>query len=146
MAGNLTKFEIAQFKEAFALFDTNKDGTLEPDEVKFIMSALGQEVTDQEVKDIIDVADTLGTGRIDFPSFLKQFQHNDDEDPLEMMDEAFQLIGGGEDITESSVKEFLKSVGQNIIDVEAQEIIKVLDKDSDGKVNIDDFKAIWTQK
>ena len=41
MAGNLTKFEVAQFKEAFALFDTNKDGKLEPDEVKFVMSALG---------------------------------------------------------------------------------------------------------
>ena len=146
MAGNLTKFEIAQFKEAFALFDTNKDGTLEPEEVKFIMSALGQEVTDQEVKDIIDVADELGTGRIDFPSFLKQFQHSDDEDPLEMMDEAFQLIGKGQDITESSVKAFLQSVGQTIIDVEAQEIIKVLDKDGDGKVNIGDFKDIWTQK
>merc|ERR1712048_1054244 len=122
MAGNLTKFEIAQFKEAFALFDTNKDGTLEPEEVKFIMSALGQEVTDQEVKDIIDVADEFGTGRIDFPSFLKQFQHTDDEDALEMVDEAFNLIGQGNEITESSVKEFLKSVGQSIIDIEAEEI------------------------
>merc|ERR1712130_439389 len=133
-------------KEAFALFDTNKDGKLEPDEVKFVMSALGQECTDEEIKDIIDVADEFGTGMIDFPSFLKQFQHSDNEDPLEMVDEAFKLIGKGNDITESSVKAFLQSVGQTIIDVEAEEIIKVLDKDGDGKVNIDDFKAIWTQK
>merc|ERR1712154_53675 len=146
MAGNLTKFEIGQFKEAFALFDTNKDGTLEPSEVKFVMSALGQECTDQEIKDIIDVADELGTGRIDFPSFLKQFQHEDNEDPLEMLEEAFHLVGGGNDITESSVKEFLKSVGQSIIDVEAEEIIKVLDKDGDGKVGLEDFKKIWTKK
>mmetsp|Transcript_5329 Transcript_5329/g.8747 ORF Transcript_5329/g.8747 Transcript_5329/m.8747 type:complete len:150 (-) Transcript_5329:116-565(-) len=145
MAGNLTKFEVAQFKEAFALFDTNKDGTLEPDELKFVMSALGQECTDEEIKDIIDVADELGTGRIDFPSFLKQFQHADNENPLEMLDEAFLLVGKGQDITEAAVKTFLSSVGQTIIDVEAQEIIKVLDKDGDGKVNVDDFKDIWTK-
>lgn len=146
MAGNLTKFEVAQFKEAFALFDTNKDGTLEPEELKFVMSALGQECTDDEIKDIIDVADELGTGRIDFPSFLKQFQHTDKEDPLEMLEEAFQLVGKGSDITEASVKAFLASVKQSIIDVEAQEIIKVLDKNGDGKVCIEDFKEIWTKK
>merc|ERR1712013_553801 len=106
---------------AFALFDTNKDGTLEPDEVKQVMGALGQECTDQEIKDIIDVADELGTGRIDFPSFLKQFQHEDGEDPLEMMDEAYALIGKGGEITEGAVTEFLKSLGQSIIEMEATE-------------------------
>eukprot|EP00483_Globobulimina_turgida_P001430 UN01432 len=146
MAGNLTKFEVAQFKEAFALFDTNKDGTLEPDEIKFVMSALGQECTEDEIKDIIDVADELGTGRIDFPSFLKQFQHVENENPVEMLEEAFVLVGGGNDITESSVKAFLASVGQNIIDIEAEEIIKVLDKDGDGCVGLKDFEDIWTKQ
>eukprot|EP01083_Nonionella_stella_P020187 55956_1 len=145
MAGNLTKYEVAEFKEAFALFDTNKDGTLEPDEVKFVMSALGQECTEEEIKDIIDVADELGTGRIDFPSFLKQFQHSENEDPLEMLEEAYHLIGKGNKITESAVKAFLASVGQSIIDVEAKEIIKVLDHDKDGEVGLEDFKAIWTK-
>ena len=146
VAGNLTKFEVAQFKEAFALFDRNKDGTLEPDELKFIMSALGQECTEEEIKELIEVADELGTGRIDFPHFLKQFQHKDSDNPLEMLEEAFQLIGKGEAITEQAVKQFLKSVDQNIIDTEAQEIIKVLDKNGDGKVCIEDFKEIWTKK
>merc|ERR1712083_382301 len=108
--------------------------------------ALGQECTDQEIKDIIDVADELGTGRIDFPSFLKQFQHEDDEDPLEMMDEAYALIGKGGEITEGAVTEFLKSLGQSIIEMEATEIVKVLDKDGDGKVGLEDFKDIWTKK
>ena len=146
MAGNLTKFEVAQFKEAFALFDTNKDGTLEPEELKFVMSALGQECTDDEIKDIIEVADEYGTGRINFPSFLKQFQHSDEEDPLEMLEEAFQLIGKGKDITEDSVKDYLKSIGQTIINIEAEEMIKFLDKDGDGKVGLEDFKEIWIKK
>ena len=81
------------------------------------------------------MADEYGTGMIDFPSFLKQFQHTDEEDPLEMVYEAFNLIGKGSPITESAVKNFLASVGVSIIDVEASEIIKFLDQDSDGKVN-----------
>ena len=147
MAGNLTKYEIAQLKEAFAIFDGNKDGQIDAEELKFIMSALGQECTDQEIKDIIDVVDDSGYGRIDFPCFLKQFHHDEEnEDPKEMLEEAFELIGKGGQITEQSVKDFLKSVNQNIIDIEAQEIIKVLDKDGDGKVNIQDFEQIWLEK
>ena len=98
MAGNLSKWEVAQFKEAFALFDGKKDGTIDPDELKQVMASMGQECTNDEIKDMIDVADEFGTGRIDFPSFLKQYQHQDGEDPNELLDEAFHLVGNGNDI------------------------------------------------
>jgi len=146
MAGNLTKWEVAEFKEAFALFDLNKDGSIEPDELKQVMSSLGQECTDEEIKDMVDVADELSTGRIDFPSFLKQFQHSANEDPLEMMDEGFQLVGGGQDITQDAIKQFLGNVAQNLIDDEAREIVKIADVDGDGKIGINDFKAMWTKQ
>lgn len=146
VAGNLTKYEVAQLKEAFALIDTNKNGTLEPEELKFVMSALGQECTDEEIKELVEVADDLGTGVINFPQFLKQFQHADDANPLEMLDEAFKLIGDSGDITEASLKAFFSSVGVSIIDVEAQEIVKFLDKDGDGKVGLEDFKELWIKK
>eukprot|EP00490_Sorites_sp_Unknown_P027097 CAMPEP_0114668216 /NCGR_PEP_ID=MMETSP0191-20121206/35882_1 /TAXON_ID=126664 /ORGANISM="Sorites sp." /LENGTH=145 /DNA_ID=CAMNT_0001920729 /DNA_START=91 /DNA_END=525 /DNA_ORIENTATION=+ len=145
MAGNLSKWEVAQFKEAFALFDGKKDGTIDPDELKDVMSNMGQECTNDEIKDMIDVADEFGTGRIDFPSFLKQFQHADGEDPEELLDEAFALVSGGSDqnIGPDEVTQFLKAVGQGIIDVEAQEILKICDADGDGKIGLEDFKKLW---
>ena len=147
VAGNLTKYEVAQLKEAFALIDNNKDGQLDDDELKKVMSALGQECTEEEIQELIEVADDLGTGRINFPQFLKQFQKDDgNENPEEMLDEAFQLVGKGKDISEGDVKAFFRSVGVSIIDVEAQEIIKFLDKDGDGKVGLEDFKVLWTKK
>ena len=145
MAGNLNKFEVAQFKEAFALFDNNKDGVIEPSELKQMLAALGQECSDKEIKGLIDITDDLGTGTIDFPSFLKQFQHKDGEDPLQFLDEAFQLVGGGGDIDSSAVKQYLLKIGQNITDEEAVEILKLKDLDGDGKIGKDDFKAMWEQ-
>eukprot|EP00490_Sorites_sp_Unknown_P027161 CAMPEP_0114656272 /NCGR_PEP_ID=MMETSP0191-20121206/12064_1 /TAXON_ID=126664 /ORGANISM="Sorites sp." /LENGTH=143 /DNA_ID=CAMNT_0001873093 /DNA_START=24 /DNA_END=452 /DNA_ORIENTATION=+ len=143
MAGNLSKWEVAQFKEAFALFDGKKDGTIDPDELKQVMASMGQECTNDEIKDMIDVADEFGTGRIDFPSFLKQYQHQDGEDPNELLDEAFHLVGNGNDIGPNEVSQFLKAIGQNIIDFEAQEILKICDADGDGKIGLEDFKKLW---
>jgi len=57
------------------------------------MSSLGQECTDEEIKHMIDVANKLGVGRIDLPSFLTQYQHAENEDPEEMVEEAFKLVG-----------------------------------------------------
>ena len=34
MAGNLSRYEVAEFKEAFALFDTSKDGAIDAEELK----------------------------------------------------------------------------------------------------------------
>ena len=146
MAGNLNKYEVAQFKEAFALFDANKDGTIDPDELKSMMAKLGQECTDIEIKDLIEVVDELGTGRIDFPSFLKQYQHKDDEDENEFLNEAFNLIGGGQPLDASAMQQFLASVGQNIIDDEAIQMVKLKDADGDGKIGLEDFKKMWNQK
>eukprot|EP01084_Bolivina_argentea_P228809 386356_1 len=146
MAGNLTKLEVAQLKEAFALFDNKKDGQIDAEELKVVMDALGQACTGEEIKELIEIMDTSGYERIDFPAFLTQFQHEDDDDPLEMLDEAFDLVGGGQPFTADNVKQFLGSLGCNIIDMEANEIIKSLDKDGDGKVGADDFKKAWLEK
>ena len=63
-AGNLTPWEVAEFKEAFALFDLNKNGTIEPEELQEIMSKLGWDCTEAEIQDMVSVADEHGTGRI----------------------------------------------------------------------------------
>ena len=93
----------------------------------------------------MDGKDKLGTGVIDFPSFLEQFQHKDNEDPLEFFEEAYALIGGGNPIDDSAIKQYLASVGQSIIDEEASEIVKNRDNDKDGRIGKEDFKAMWLQ-
>ena len=95
MAGNLTDYEVKEFKEAFALFDTKKDGFVDQSELKEVLSGLGCECSNEEILNMINEVDQLGTERIDFPSFLKQFQHEDDEDWTDFIDQSFELVGNG---------------------------------------------------
>ncbi|ETO25686.1 hypothetical protein RFI_11452 [Reticulomyxa filosa] len=145
-AGNLTKWEVAEFKEAFALFDSKKDGSIDPDELKEMMGHLGQECSDEEIKDMIDVADELSTGRIDFPSFLKQFQHDENENVEQFVQQAFALIGSGGDITGDAIEQFFGQIGLKLISDEINEIVKIADEDGDGKIGLEDFRKLYTKK
>jgi len=46
--------QIAEFKEAFALFDKDGDGTIDSDELGSVMRSLGHQPTEAEVQDMIN--------------------------------------------------------------------------------------------
>lgn len=143
MAGNLTPYEVQEFKEAFALFDTKKDGSIDASELKEVMASLGQECSDEEILDMINEIDQLGTERIDFPGFLKQFQHVDDEDPTDFIKQSYDLVGNGSSIGGSQLQVFFQKIGQELIDEEMREIVKKADDDKDGNIGEEDFKKLF---
>uniref|UniRef100_A0A452GNJ0 EF-hand domain-containing protein n=1 Tax=Gopherus agassizii TaxID=38772 RepID=A0A452GNJ0_9SAUR len=54
MADQLTEGQIAEFKEAFSLFDKDGDGTITTSELGTVMRSLGQNPTEAELQDMID--------------------------------------------------------------------------------------------
>ena len=48
-----TEEQIAEFKEAFSLFDRDGDGTIDSDELGTVMRSLGHQPTEEEVEDMI---------------------------------------------------------------------------------------------
>ena len=46
MVDNFSEEQIAEFKEAFALFDQDGDGTITLPELRTVMQSLGQNPTD----------------------------------------------------------------------------------------------------
>ena len=70
MSEHLTEDKIAEFKEAFEIFDKNKDGFITIKELAEIMKNLGQNPTEAELTDMINEVDADGNGKIDFPEFL----------------------------------------------------------------------------
>ncbi len=79
-----TEEQIAEFKEAFLLFDNNSDGTITTKELGTFMRSLGQNPTEAELQDLINEFDADGNVTIDFPEFLslmaaRKMKDNDTE-------------------------------------------------------------------
>ncbi|XP_043195790.1 neo-calmodulin-like isoform X1 [Amphibalanus amphitrite] len=68
MAGMATEEEL---KEAFKVFDKDKDGFLSVSELRRIMTSMGEKLTKAEVEDMISEADKNGDGRINYREFVQ---------------------------------------------------------------------------
>ncbi|XP_069114871.1 uncharacterized protein [Argopecten irradians] len=62
---------LKELTDAFNTFDCDKNGFIEPSELKSVMSRLGRDVSDTEVEQMIKDADLDGNGKIDFEEFVK---------------------------------------------------------------------------
>ena len=70
MADQLTEEQIAEYKEAFALFDKDGDGTVSAKELGTVMRSFGANPTDAELHRMIAEVDTDENGTMDFPEFF----------------------------------------------------------------------------
>lgn len=68
----------AEIEETFKVFDKNGDGKITFDELKEVLTLLGEEVTDKDVRDMIREADLNGDGAIDFEEFMIMMTAGDD--------------------------------------------------------------------
>ena len=70
-ADNLTEEQIAEFKEAFSLFDKDGDGTITTKELSSVLRAIGEEPTEAELQVMINKVDADRNGTVDFDEFCK---------------------------------------------------------------------------
>jgi calmodulin len=61
----------AEIRAAFKVFDKDCDGFITVHELRHIMPTLGENLTDQEIDDMIREADITGDGRVNYEEFFK---------------------------------------------------------------------------
>lgn len=59
----------AELLAAFQTFDRDNSGTISADELRAMLKSLGDDMTDQEINDLIREADTDGDNNISFAEF-----------------------------------------------------------------------------
>uniref|UniRef100_A0A8B9X5N6 Calmodulin 3 n=1 Tax=Bos mutus grunniens TaxID=30521 RepID=A0A8B9X5N6_BOSMU len=142
MADQLTEEQIAEFKEAFSLFDKDGDGTITTKELGTVMRSLGQNPTEAELQDMINEVDADGNGTIDFPEFLTMMARKmKDTDSEEEIREAFRVFDkdGNGYISAAELRHVMTNLGEKLTDEEVDEMIREADIDGDGQVNYEVF-------
>ncbi|XP_055682749.1 calmodulin-like isoform X1 [Lutzomyia longipalpis] len=145
----LSEEQVAEFKEAFMLFDKDEDGTITMAELGVVMRSLGQRPTETELRDMVNEVDQDGNGTIEFNEFLqmmsKKMKGADGEDELR---EAFRVFDKNNDglISSSELRHVMTNLGEKLSEEEVDDMIKEADLDGDGMVNYNEFVMILTAK
>jgi len=139
---NLTTDELEEIREAFKLFDTDDSGTIDSDELKVAMRAMGFEPKRDEVRRMIAESDREGSGTISFETFqavMAAKMHT--RDPREEAIKAFRLFDDDETGTISlkNLRRVAKELGENMTDEELQMVIDYCDVNARGEIMMDDF-------
>lgn len=64
-----TVANTSDYKATFEIVDSDNDGRISPDELKQLMHALGDEITDDTAAEVVKVMDGDGDGRINLEEF-----------------------------------------------------------------------------
>merc|ERR1712179_184719 len=68
--------EEADLREAFKIFDCDKDGYISMKELKKVANMLGTMLTKEEVEEFMAAADSDGNGKLDYDEFCKMMLQN----------------------------------------------------------------------
>eukprot|EP00808_Paulinella_micropora_P016701 g40136.t1 len=144
----LSEEQSNEIKEAFELFDSDKDGTLDYHEFKVAMKALGFDCSNEEVSQLLQQLDRAGTGRVqqaDFHHLMTQKVL--DRDPVEEMRKAFKLFASESGVIDLDA---LRSVAEQLHEESIEEgelraMISEFDQNGDGVIDEAEFLDIMAQ-
>ncbi|CAO1614645.1 unnamed protein product [Sympodiomycopsis kandeliae] len=149
MADQLTEEQIAEFKEAFSLFDKDGDGSITVKELGTVMRSLGQNPTEAELQDMVNEVDADGNGSVDFAEFIglmaRKLRDVDSEEEIKEAFKVFDKDGNGF-ISAAELRHVMTNLGEKLSDQEVEEMIREADVDGDGQINYEEFVTMMMSK
>ncbi|KAK8899834.1 hypothetical protein M9Y10_002156 [Tritrichomonas musculus] len=145
MVETLTAEQIQEFRQAFDIIDRNGDGAITTDDLAAVMRAIGQSPTANELTDMIREVDADGNDTIDFTEFLalmsRQMRQSDIDDELR---EAFRVFDRDNDgyILPQDLRTLLISLGLDSSVEVIRRMINEADRNRDGKIDFNEFRAL----
>ena len=140
--------KIAEYKEAFDMFDKDGSGTISVTEIVKIMKNFGYPIKKAEAQQMIADIDDNGDGELDFEEFVtlmeKQTNYVEETDE-ELVLRAFKSFDKDHDgkITMYEFRYILSQLGDMFTEEECDTLFKECDLDNDGILVYQDFINFW---
>ena len=134
-------------KEILDLYDPQNEGFVKSEDTSKILQAMGRTLEENEVQNFLKSADPENTGKISKENFLTTMEtlfslNNDGVNELLDAFKVFDVNNTGK-ISVKNFKKVLVDVGKNFTEAEADDIIKYINVDKDGNINIEEFIQVW---
>ena len=138
----ISKNKTKEYKKIFEMFDSNKDGFVNSEELSNIFKVLDINVSNEEIKEIIEENELEGNEQINFENFIsivnKREKDFDNEETIIKAFKVFDKEGNGL-ININELKSIFLNVGNNLSEAEINELLMEADSDMDGFINYEEF-------
>lgn len=134
-SNSMDQESLNQIKESFLLFDQNNDGYITKQELATLLRALGKNLTDLEINNLI-TNNEIQNNSIDFDTFIiiiNQIIPKDTQNDLLNAYELFDPENNGF-IKVNEFKHIMTNLGEKLNTNEIENIIKDLDPQNEGKI------------
>jgi len=136
-----TEDQVAEFQEAFALFDTRGDGMIPANQVGEVLRALGQNPTEADVRRLVQNQRT--EGRVSFETFLPILQAVSQKKISDTVEDFIEGLrhfdkDGNGFISSAELRHMLTSLGEKMTEEEVESLIHG-QEDSHGNINYEEF-------
>ena len=129
----------ADYMDAFNLFDTNHDGTINSQKIREIMQKLGKYPTEEQLQRLIANVAKNDSKKISFDDFVDMMEQlNKENDPEVEILNSFQIfdVENSGLISNQDLFHIIRTFGETLTDKEIEEIISEADVDGDGYNNM----------
>jgi calmodulin len=120
------------YKEAFDMFDTEKRGCINPDQIRRALKKFGQDVSRSDVIDMVQYIEHDGKYNITFEQFITLMTTATVEEKVEVLEEediikAFRKFDYDKDgkLTGAEFRYVLTKIAKGLSDREADNILKI---------------------
>lgn len=140
----LTKEEIDDLRASFDMFDCDKSGTIDCQELQAVMQRFGQNISKANAMELIRSVDIDQNNEIDFTEFLTLMKSRISRDPDYELRIAFDMIDtdGNGTVSIPELRGLMRKCNQYLTEEELDAIMRECDMDGNGELDFMEFQAL----
>lgn len=139
---DIPESKLQEFREAFELYDKDKDGSITLKELSQVLKSINQDFTQSQIESIITEADTTNTGKLNLEDFISlmasKYRETDTDEKVINAFRVFDKDGTGV-VSANELRHIMTTLGDKLTDEEVDEMIREADINGDGYIYYEDF-------